>query len=88
MTNQKDPAPALTVNRRKEIFVAIRGSKLTGLRGRSVGESGVQPARSSRGPAYDDEPQTMRRVRLGRVIEDETDKLEARDARRYSEPND
>lgn len=89
MSNEKYLPPDLRVNRRKEIFRTVRGSKLTQLRGRSTGESGGQSAGSPRRAiAHDDEPQTTRRVRLGPAIEDETDAPEALGVRRYSEPND
>ena len=89
MTDQKNHLADLMANRRKEIFKTVRGSKLTGLRGRSVGESGTQPAAGPRrGASNDNEPLTLRRVRLGPVIEDETDGPETLDAHRYSEPND
>ncbi len=36
----------------------------------------------------DEELRFMRRVRLGSVVEDETERPDARPSRRYSEPND
>jgi hypothetical protein len=75
-------------NRRKEIFRAVRGSQLTGQRGSWSGESGHLAASGKKTVVDDDEPQPKRRLRLGGVVEDEADDAEARDTRRYSEPND
>ena len=89
MTNREDQAPDQTAHRRKEIFRTARGSKLTGLRGRSLGEPAAEPiAGPDRAGGMDDEPLTKRRVRLGPVVEDETDGPAALGVRRYSEPND
>jgi hypothetical protein len=88
MSEYKDPAPDLRANRRKEIFRAVRGSKLTGQRGRWSAESGHLAVMGSGKVAADEEPQFLRRVRLGSVVEDEADAAEPPDTRRYSEPND
>ncbi|HEV7432301.1 MAG TPA: hypothetical protein VGN77_04600 [Steroidobacteraceae bacterium] len=89
MSDYKDPAPELRANRRKEVFRAVRGNKLTGQRGRWSGElAQLSAAGSKKMPAEDDELKLVRRVRLGSVIEDEAADAEARDRRRYSEPND
>ena len=79
----------MTANRRKEIFKTVRGSKLSGLRGRAAGEPFAPVAAASQKMAgFEDEPQSGRRVRLGPLIEDEITGLEVRDLPRYSEPND
>jgi len=76
-------------NRRKEIFKTVRGSKLSGLRGRAAGESLTAPAGGTKKiPVYEDEPQSGRRVRLAPPIEDEIAGIEVRSPPRYSEPND
>ncbi len=88
MSEYKDPTPDLRANRRKEIFRAIRGTKLTGQRGRWSGEAPPPGTADSKKARADDAPQPMRRLRLGSVIEDESGAAEASDTRRYSEPND
>jgi hypothetical protein len=88
MSDDQEPAPDLRANRRKEVFRAIRGSKLTGQRGTWSGESAHPAAAGARKIGGDDELASMRRVRLGGVIEDEADSTLAGDTRRYSEPND
>jgi hypothetical protein len=88
MSEYKDPTPDLRANRRKEIFRAVRGTKLTGQRGRWSAGAPHQGSLDSRKALADDESPAMRRVRLGRVVEDESGAAEASDARRYSEPND
>ena len=88
MSAYKDPTPDLRANRRKEIFRAVRGSKLTGQRGRWPGDAPHRGTADSKKVLADDEPQPMRRLRLGSGIEDESGTAETRDARRYSEPND
>ncbi len=88
MSDYKDPAPDLRANRRKEIFRTTRGSKLSGQRGRWVGEPAAHSPTESRKAVVDDEPKPLRRIRLGGVIEDEAGAAEVSDMRRYSEPND
>jgi hypothetical protein len=88
MSEYKDPTPDLRANRRKEIFRAVRGSKLTGQRGRGSADVPHLGTPDTKRVPADDEPKPMRRVRLGSVIEDESGAPESRDARRYSEPND
>lgn len=89
MAGATDQAAALTANRRKEIFKTVRGSKLSGLRGRAAGESRTPDAGATKKLAVvEDAPQAGRRVRLGSLIEDEIAGIEARTLPRYSEPND
>ena len=88
MSDDKDPAPELRANRRKEIFRAIRGSKLTGQRGKWPGESVYLAATDSGKIITDNEQPPLRRVKLGAGIEDESDSAPAGESRRYSEPND
>jgi hypothetical protein len=79
----------MTANRRKEIFKAVRGSKLSGVRGRGGSEPVISHAvAAKKNAAYEDEPLTRRRVRLEPPIEDETTGLEFHHPNRYSEPND
>jgi hypothetical protein len=88
MSESKPPAPDLGPNRRKEIFRVVRGSKLTGQRGNWSGELGQSAVADSEKMAADDGLHAIRRVRLGRAVEDEGNDAEVRDVRRYSEPND
>ena len=78
MSDDKEPASDLRANRRKEVFRVIRGSKLTGQRGKWSGESGHLATADSAKIVADDELSSMRRVKLGGVIEDETDSAVAR----------
>ena len=89
MSYYKDTAPDLRAHRRKEIFRAIRGNKLTGQRGRWPVELGqLSVADSKKVLAHDDELLAAPRVRLGSVVEDEAADAEGREIRRFSEPND
>jgi len=88
MSDHNDPASDLRANRRKDVFRVLRGSKLTAQRGKWPAESANAPGPESRKAVASDEPQLVRRVRLGGVVEDEAGAAEARDPRRYSEPND
>jgi hypothetical protein len=88
MSEHNDPASDLRANRRKEVFRVLRGSKLTAQRGKWSADSTHAPGAESRKAVADDEPQPLRRVRLGGVVEDETGAVETREPRRYSEPND
>jgi hypothetical protein len=87
MSDYKEPPPDLRANRRKEVFRATRGSKLTGQRGRWAGAPAQVPPESGK-VVVDDGPKSMRRVRLGGMVEDEAGAAGASDPRRYSEPND
>ena len=88
MSESKELPSAQPPNRRKEIFRVARGSKLTGQRGTwsaDIQSAAVADAGKS---SMDDELRFMRRVRLGRVVEDEVERADALPSRRYSEPND
>jgi hypothetical protein len=88
MSESKEaPMPALP-NRRKEIFRAVRGSKLTGQRGNWPAAAHTVTSAGKERSVLADELQIKRRVRLGSVIEDEADRGEPPVTRRYSEPND
>ena len=79
----------MKANRRKEIFRAARGSKLSGLRGRVSSEQNAAISPGSRPDlVYGEEPRIKRRVKLDPRIEDELTDPDVRESRGYSEPND
>jgi hypothetical protein len=88
MSGYKDSAPDLRANRRREIFRAVRASKLTGQRGKLPGDPVPLAVADSRKALAEDEAQPPRRVRLGGPVEDEAGAAGLSDPRRYSEPND
>lgn len=88
MSEPKQPATDVRPNRRKEVFRAVRGSNLTGQRGSWSAESDTLTVAGTEGKSADDELQSLRRVRLGSVVEDEAASVEPQDTRRYTEPND
>jgi hypothetical protein len=79
----------MTANRRKEVFRVARGSKLSGLRGRVASEHNAPVSPGSRPDfVYHEEPRIKRRMKLDPRTEDESNDLDLRDTRGYSEPND
>jgi len=88
MSDYKESAPDLRANRRREIFRAVRGSKLTGQRGKLPGDPVPLTVSDARKALAEDEARPLRRIRLGGPIEDEAGAAGVSDPRRYSEPND
>jgi hypothetical protein len=89
MDEYMDPAAALRANRRKEIFRAVRGDKLTGQRTSWSGElMPLSAARPAKAATTEEPPQRSRRLRLGATIEDEADGAQPGVPPRYFEPND
>jgi hypothetical protein len=90
MTEDRSPtSPDLPANRRREIFRVVRGSKLTGLRGKWAGEPGPSTHTDTKPASGVEEPTSSRhRIKLGSAVEDEFSVAEIRRERRYSEPND
>ena len=88
MSESKETPSCARPNRRKEVFRAVRGSKLTGQRGGWSAGPDIRATAGTKTPVLDEELLTKRRVRLGSMVEDEADSTELPVTRRYSEPND
>lgn len=88
MSDTHKPPGGPRPNRRKEIFPAVRGSKLTEQRGGWSGRPQGVALAATKDPIATAHRQSVRRVRLGNEVEDESERTQAQDAPRYSEPND
>jgi hypothetical protein len=87
MSESKEPPSCARPNRRKEIFRVVRGSKLTGQRGTRSAEPD-NGAIAGAGISVLQELPSMRRARLGALVEDEAGDANLPVRGRYSEPND